>query len=114
MLLFLMRGQFHRSPPPEALSSGGKLHDYTAELLAAALFLSGWCVLRLLVSRDTSHGVDAALAVSGLGVGIASVMHCLRAQRAGQRKARAEQLRARAGKRQLRAAKRRKGAHRRA
>jgi len=111
MLLFLLRGQSHRSPRPDARE---KRRDYTVELLAAALFLSGWCVLRLVVSRDTSHGFDAALAVSGLAVGVASVVHCLRALRVAQRRVRAERSRVRAAKRLTRAAKRRERAQRRA
>ncbi|MEI9938289.1 MAG: hypothetical protein WDO69_13800 [Pseudomonadota bacterium] len=107
MLLLVMRGQSHPWPPPEARRAAGKVRDYTAELLAAALFLSGWCVLRLLVSRDTSGGVDAALAVSCLVVGIGTVAHCLRALHDGQRKSRAERTRARAAKREMRTAKRR-------
>jgi len=114
MLLFLMRGHSYRPPLPDALHSGSKVGDYTTELLGAALFLSGWCLLRLLVSRDTSQGIDAALAVSALVVGVGTVAHCLRALHAGQRKSRAERLRARVGKRQVRAAQRRERAQRRA
>ena len=114
MLLLLMRARSHRPPPSEGLHSGGKARDYTAEVVAAALFLSGWCLLRLLVSGDTSRGVDAALAVSGLVVGVGTVMHCLRAQHAGQRRVHAERIRVRAAKRYMRSAKRRERAQRRA
>jgi hypothetical protein len=75
--------------------------------------MSGWCGLRLLVSRDTSQGIDAGLAVSALLAAVGTVVHCLRALHAGQRKSRAERIRARAGKRKVRAAQRRERAQRR-
>jgi len=78
MLLFLIRGHSQRSPLPEAMPAGSEVRHYTTELLSAALLLCTWCVLRLLVSHDTSHGIDALLAVSGLAVGVATVRHCLR------------------------------------
>ncbi|HEX2673196.1 MAG TPA: hypothetical protein VHM25_20085 [Polyangiaceae bacterium] len=114
MLLFLMRAQSNQSPPSDPQRAGGKVREYTAELMAAALFLGAWCALRLLVSHDPSRWADVALAVAGLVVGLGTVVHSLRAQHAGQRKVRAEQTRARASKRQMRAAKRRERAQRRA
>ncbi len=107
MLLLLMRGHSDDAPPPSVLRPVGKGRDYTGELLTAALFLSGWSLLRLLVARDTSRGVDAALAVSCFLIGAGTVAHCLRALRAGQRKACAERTRARVANRELRANRRR-------
>jgi len=80
MLLFLMRDHFPPLPLPEPVHAGSEVRPYTTELLSAALFLSGWCVLRLLASHDTSHGIDALLAVSGLVVGFGTAMQCLRSQ----------------------------------
>lgn len=86
MLLFLMRRYSSPPPLPEAVRADER-RQYPMELLAAALFLSGWCVLRLFVSRDTSHGVDAPMAASCLMGGVFTVAHCLRSLRASQPKA---------------------------
>jgi hypothetical protein len=84
MLLFVMRGHASQPPLPDIPRSAGKARGYTPELLGAALFLCLWCVLRLLISRDTSRGVDAALAVSSLVIGVRIVVNCLRALHHGQ------------------------------
>ena len=78
MLLLLMRASSHPAPFLGAQLPGRKVRDYTTELLAAALFVSGWCVIRLLFTRDTSHGLDAAIAVSGLLLGVGTAAHCVR------------------------------------
>jgi len=111
-LLLLIRAHPHRSPLPEAPRPSRKVRDYTAELLTAALFLSGWCVLRLLVPRDTSHFADAVIALSGLLLGVGTAAECLRSLRAARLRLRAERIRARAAKREARAARRRSRARR--
>jgi len=107
MLLLLMRASSHPAPFPGALLPGRKVGDYTAELLAAALFVSGWCVIRLLFTRDTSHGLDAAIAVAGLMVGVGTVAHCLRSLNAGRSRLRSERILARAARREARSVVRR-------
>ncbi len=113
MLLFLMCRDSSREPVPGGSRTASKDRDYTTELLLAALVLSGWCVSRLFVSGDTSHGVDAVLGVGCLALGVGTVLRCLRILRAGRGARRAARLRARALEREQRANKRRARAQRR-
>jgi len=107
MLLLLMRASSHPAPLPGVQLPGRKVRDYTAELLAAALFVSGWCVIRLLFARDTSHGLDAAIAVSGLMLGVGMVAHCLRSLSAGRSRLRSDRIRARVARLEARSVVRR-------
>ncbi len=71
MLLFLLH-EFRASPdePQRALP---RLDRDQRALLAAGLFLSLWCMLRLLAARGEHFGVDAALAVSALWLGLRAI-----------------------------------------
>jgi len=69
MLLFLLRDNLPEpgyAPRPTAPTKGA----YAAELLTSGLFLSVWCVLRLLSARGDSFVVDSALALACLALGL--------------------------------------------
>jgi hypothetical protein len=77
MLLFLLRDNFREPPyvPHRATPTTGW---YAAELLAAGLFVSVWCALRLLVGRGEGSAVDAVLAVPSLVLGLWVVFRSVR------------------------------------
>jgi hypothetical protein len=77
MLLFLLRDNFWEPPyVPRRVAPISGL--YTVELLAAGLFVSAWCALRLLAGRGEGFAVDAALAMLCLVFGLRVVFRSVR------------------------------------
>jgi hypothetical protein len=77
MLLFLLRDNLPEpgyAPRPTAPTKGA----YAVELLASGLFLSVWCVLRLLSAHGDSFVVDCALALPCLVLGLWVVLRSVR------------------------------------
>ena len=77
MLLFMLRG--NRPEPPDAFRpTAAAKGGYAVELLAAGLFLSAWCALRLLSPHGERFYVDSALALACLALGLWVVLRSLR------------------------------------
>ena len=69
MLLFLLRDNFrepHYAPP----SSARAPVPYAVELFVSGLFLSSWCLLRLIAEHGDQLAVDRALALLCLALGV--------------------------------------------
>ena len=77
MLLFLLHDNFHELPRGAPRVVAESRRDAQA-LLGAGLFLTFWCVLRLLAASGAGVNFDVALAVASLGVGVGAVLHGLR------------------------------------
>jgi hypothetical protein len=72
MLLYLLHDKF-RELPHEPSPAIPRLDRNQRALLGAGLFLSLWCVLRLLAARGDQFAVDAPIAVAALCLGLRAI-----------------------------------------
>jgi hypothetical protein len=77
MLLFLLHDNFHELPGGAPRVVVEFRRDAQA-LLGAGLFLTFWCVLRLLAASGRGVSFDVALAVASLCLGVGAVLHGFR------------------------------------
>jgi hypothetical protein len=76
MLLFLLHDNFRELPGRPRVVVDFR-RDAQA-LLGAGLFLTFWCVLRLLADPGAGVSFDVALAVASLCLGVGAVLHGIR------------------------------------
>jgi hypothetical protein len=82
MLLFLLHDNFRELPEaPRAARVARKFCRDAKALLGAGLFLSAWCLLRLLVKSGEGFNFDIALALGCLCLGVRAVLRSLRTLR---------------------------------